>query len=128
VRRLAGFSMVGVMGFALDAGLTALFIALEAHPLAARLVALPLAVGATFVLNSRITFADRSPGPAPARAFGRYVAANAAAMVVNYATYALCLAGVPALPPVAAVAAGSAAAMAVSFLGYDRYVFRRERG
>ena len=48
-----------------------------------------------------------------------------ATSVVNYLVYSAALWLVPALPPLAALAVGSAAALAFSFFGYSRLVFDR---
>lgn len=124
-RRIGRFLLVGGTGFLVDGGLTELLVAAGLHPLAARAAAFAVAVAVTYVLNRRFTFA--TDGPARAVEGGRYLAVNLAAMTVNYAVFAAVLATLPEVRPVLAVACGSAVALVVSYAGYSRFVFGRER-
>jgi putative flippase GtrA len=125
--RLAGFILAGAAAFLVDAGSTQVLSALGLAPALARLIALPPAVATGFLLNRRLTFADGDRERSGAAVFARYAATNAVALGVNYAVFLAVLAAWPGLAPAVAVAAGSAAALAVSYLGYDRLVFRPRR-
>lgn len=132
MRRFVSFLGVGLAGFAIDAGLTSLFAFGGAGPLAARLPAVAFAVILTFLLNRRFAFAPGAGGIAAE--FLRYVAVSAAGTALNVTVYAICfsaLAGVEAAGveawrafyPALAVAAGSGAAMLLTYAGYRGFVF-----
>jgi putative flippase GtrA len=123
--KLSLFIVVGSIGFMFDAGTTEVLTAGGLDPLAARLAAIVIAVLATFLFNRRFTFRSRAKGPDLLMEFGRYVVANAGALAVNYGVFALVLASAPTTRPAVAVAVGSIVAMAVSFVCYARFVFRR---
>ena len=126
-RRLGLFIVVGSIGFMLDAGTTEGLVTGGLHPLVARVTAVAIAVPATFFLNRRFTFPSQAKGQDRLMEFGRYIAANGAALGVNYGVFALILAIAPATRPTLAVAVGSLVAMIVSLVGYGRFVFRRGR-
>lgn len=131
--RILRFLIVGSTGFIVDAGLTEALVLSGLSPLVARLFAFAVAIAVTYALNRVFTFADRRrSGRTHAMRLAesmRYVAVNLAAMSVNYAVFAAALTLVPELRPMLAVAAGSVVAMAVSYIGYSRYVFQaRVRG
>lgn len=124
VNRLARFAIVGAIGFLADAA--ALAIVLAATPLgpfAGRVVSVAFALTVTWLLNRRFTFgaSDR----ATAVEGVRYGGVGIATSVVNYLVYTALLVMVPALSPLLALATASVAAMALSFLGYSRFVFGR---
>lgn len=128
MRPAFAFLIVGFIGFAADAGLTSLLVAAGAGPLAARLPAVFVAVTLTFALNRRFAFGPGVGGIGVQ--FLRYLAVSAAGTAVNVAVYAgamALLSGVGpgrALHPALAVAAGSGAAMALTYAGYRGFVFR----
>lgn len=121
--RLLRFAAVGLAGFAVDAGLTELAIAAGAGPFVARVGAIAAAIATTWWLNRRLTWRSEARGLAAAGEGARYVAVALAGTAVNYGVYAVLLALLPDLRPALAVAAGSAAAMVVTFLGYQTLVF-----
>jgi putative flippase GtrA len=55
----------------------------------------------------------------------RLLFVGVATSLFNYLVYTALLLAVPATPPLVALAAASAAAMLLSFLGYSRLVFDR---
>ena len=119
--RFVRFGMVGVIGFAVAAGVLQALMALGLGPVGARAIAIPVAVLATWSLNRTFTFPQAQQGPMLA-SLARYVAVSATGAAVNFAVYtALVLAGVP---PFAALAVASVTAMFVNYLGSKHFAFR----
>ena len=124
--RPAAFLLVGAIGFAVDAGLTAGLVAAGLDPFSARALAILAAVATTWGLNRRLTF--RMPAAAAgalAREGARYGLVAAAGSAVNWLVYSAALLAAPGLPPLAALVLGSGVAMAANWLGYSRFAFRR---
>ncbi len=129
-RQIPAFVFVGVVGVFVDAGVTyALAKGFDVSPVLARPPAFAVATVVNFALNRALTF--RSSTAPLLRAFVRYVMVCAAGLVVNYAVYLACiaaspLAGVTVTPAILPlfVAAGSAAAMVLTFLGFRLFAFR----
>jgi putative flippase GtrA len=124
MKRLSRFLFAGAVGFLADAAMLATLLHLwSMNPFLARLLSIGFALTVTWLINRSMTF-----GPS-----GRHVAAEGAryggvgigTSLVNYAVYCGLIAAVPALPPLAALVAGSAVAMALSYIGYSRLVFDR---
>jgi len=123
MKRLAWFVLSGGTGFAIDAGLTHLCLSMTpAGPLAARIPAIMAAMAATWFLNRNFTF-GRSSAPLAVEGF-RYWAVGVTAALLNYGIYAAIISRLP-VQPLAAIVFASLAAMAYSFFGYSRFVFRR---
>jgi putative flippase GtrA len=114
------FLCVGGIGFCLDAAMLVLLTraGLSAH--LARLVSLSCSISLTWVLNRHFSFGVSSFHAA--FEYGRYAIVALVAAAVNYGVYALCL---TQMTPLVAMVAGSAAAIALTFTGYDRWVFVR---
>ena len=93
------------------------------NPFLARLLSIGFALAVTWLINRSMTFGPSSRHVAAEGA--RYGGVGIGTSLVNYAVYSALLAAVPALPPLAALVAGSAVAMALSYLGYSRLVFDR---
>lgn len=124
MNRIARFVAVGGAGFLVDAGVLAILLRLTPlDPLTARIVSIAIALTATWQLNRHLTFGASSRPVAVEGA--RYGGIGITTALVNYTAYALCLWAAPALPPLAALAFGSAVAMVFSYLGYSRLVFDR---
>ena len=125
-RQLLSFSVVGAIGFVVDAA--ALYVAMHvlgAGLYAGRLLSYLCAATSTWALNRCYTFrAQRSPDRFAE--WGRFMAANAVGGLVNYTTYALLVATwkVATAHPVLGVAAGSVAGLAINFFLSRRVVFR----
>lgn len=122
--RIAGFLAVGATGFVVDAAILWLLLDLTPiGPFAARLVSVGTALATTWLLNRRYTF---GPSRRSLAAEGtRYGGVGIATSAANYLVYSALLMAFPAFPPLLALACASAAAMALSFLGYSRLVFDR---
>jgi len=127
VRRIASFGFVGAIGFAVDAlVLWILLAAFAPDPLLARLGSMAMALAATWLLNRSLTF-GASARPVVVEG-ARYGGIGAASGLLNYLVYSALLILLPAIHPLLALVAGSAAAMVFSYLGYSRLVFDRRSG
>jgi putative flippase GtrA len=128
--QVPAFAAIGVIGYFVDAGMTfvcAKYVGLP--PEVARLPGFIIATIVNFALNRLITFRhSRAP---LFRAFLRYCGVASVGLAVNYAVYSACLllaprigiAVTPAILPLF-VAAGSAVAMFVTFVGFRFFAFR----
>jgi putative flippase GtrA len=132
--RIAGqipsFAAIGVIGYVTDAA-TTYFCAkyLGLSPELARPPGFILATIVNFLLNRSITF--RHAQAPLVGSFVRYVLVASAGLVVNYAVYMACvllapLVGVAVTPAILPlfVAAGSGAAMVLTFVGFRFFAFR----
>ena len=128
--QIPAFAAIGVIGYFVDAGITymcAKYLGLS--PELARPPGFILATIVNYVLNRTITFRhSRAP---LFRAFLRYCGVASVGLAVNYAVYSACvvlaprigIAVTPAILPLF-VAAGSAVAMFVTFVGFRFFAFR----
>ncbi|MDI7864547.1 GtrA family protein [Rhizobiaceae bacterium n13] len=124
MRRIVSFVLAGGCGFAVDAAVLSLLVAFTPFgPFAARAIAIAVAMAATWGLNRTFTF-GRS-GRTLADEGVRYGSVGLLSALLNYALYAALLLSIPQLRPLPALAMASLAAMAFSFFGYARFVFRR---
>lgn len=122
--QVARFLLTGGLGFLADAGALALLLAwTPLDPFSARVVSIGFALTVTWLVNRNFTFRPSSRGLV--REGARYGGVGIGASLVNYVAYAGALALVPRLPPLAALAFGSAVAMTASWFGYSRLVFDR---
>ncbi|HWT56854.1 MAG TPA: GtrA family protein [Rhizobium sp.] len=125
MRKLVRFAIAGGIGFLVDAAvLSALLHLTPLGPFLARLVAIALAMAATWAFNRSFTF-DRSGRSLASEGF-RYGSVGVTAALVNYGLYSALLLSLPALQPLAAMVIASLASMIFSFFGYSRFVFRAE--
>lgn len=122
VAEIGAFSIVGAIGFAVDAGLTLLFAkGLGFSGYAARVPAMMIAVAVTWWLNRIWTF--RSRDPRLLREFLRYVLANLFTAACNLGIYAVVLWGASRMgfeqsggAIFAALVVGSGAAAVANFI------------
>ena len=124
MKKLARFGIVGSIGFLVDGSV--LWLLLEATPLGpflARAIAIAVALVATWYLNRSFTF-GASRRSIAVEGF-RYGSVGITSAAVNYLIYSGLLLSLPILKPLAALVIASIAAMAFSFFGYSRFVFRR---
>ena len=118
------FCAVGAIGFVVDGVvLQVLYAGFGWDPFAARAVSVLVAVTATWVLHRRYTF--RSRDPRRLAEWSRFAAVNAAGAGVNVAAYTAVLLAVPATPPLAALAVGSALALIANYAGARLFAFSR---
>lgn len=125
LKRLAGFAVAGLSGFVIDAGITEALVVLSVSPYVARIGAVAVAIGVTYTINRHLTFGDRR-GAAGGRRL-RYVAVSLVAIAINYGAFALTIALMPDVRPIAGVVVGTAIGMIINYVGYSRFVFTDRR-
>lgn len=124
MKKLLWFAIAGGCGFAIDALITLGLIAYTpAGPFFARFVAIAAAMVFTWMINRTFTFGRSNRSVAQEGFWYGFVGLISAAL--NYALYSVLLLRTPILQPFAALVLASLAAMAFSFFGYSRFVFRR---
>lgn len=124
MKKFIRFVIVGATGFLVDAGTLWLLLSFSPlGPLSARVIAIALAMTATWLLNRTFTF-GASKRSVVVEGF-RYGVIAVITSLVNYGIYAGLLIMAPLLSPYAALVFASIAAMLFSFFGYSRFVFRR---
>jgi putative flippase GtrA len=123
-RELPRFVVAGAIGFVVDAAALYAALALGANYYTGRLASFFAAVLTTWLINRRWTFEMPRSRPA-SREFARYLSAMALGGSVNYVIYALVVTTVPSAIwlPLAAVALGSIAGLAVNFATARTWVF-----
>jgi putative flippase GtrA len=122
--RPARFLVAGGIGFLADAAMLALLTGYFAlNPFLARVLSIGFALSVTWLVNRSMTFGPSSRHVAVEGA--RYGSIGIGTSLVNYAVYSALIAAIPSLSPLIALVAGSAVAMALSYLGYSRLVFDR---
>ena len=115
VRQAGRFSLVGALGFVIDAGLLGIFTQiLELDPFFWRLVSFLAAASTTWILHRKYTF--RAGGPWTSQWF-RFVLFNGLGALLNFGVYAALLlyAPAPVSHPLAAVTVSSALAWGFNF-------------
>jgi putative flippase GtrA len=120
------FGIVGALGFVVDAGMLQLLVTFAGWgPIAARAVAVPTAVFATWLLNRSFTFPEAQGGPALA-SLGRYAAVSAAGAAINFAIYSslVLVSSTMAATPLIALAIASVIALLVNYLGSKHFAFK----
>lgn len=121
------FSLVGALGFLIDAGLLMLlFHAFEFSHYGARTVSFLVAVAVTWHLNRNHTFV-RHKSASGRREFSIYVVAQLLGVGINIGVYTLCISlnETMRVYPERALAAGSLTAMTFNFFAARYVVFRR---
>lgn len=123
---MARFAFAGVAGLAVDVAVLYLALAAGFGPYSGRVLSFLCAVFATWQINRRYTFAAAA-GTSLWREWWLYLMAMMGGGLVNYAAYSGAIAFGPQLPlwPMAAVAFGSLAGMAVNFASAKFFVFKR---
>lgn len=122
--RFARFCGVGALGFLIDAGLLLWFMEnLALNPYLARVFSILLALTMTWAMHRQWTFASANPDRLGE--WSRFAAVNGAGGALNYSVYSAILLALPGTPALAALAAGSALALTVNFLGSRLWAFRQ---
>ncbi len=122
-RQFLRFGIVGTIGFVVDASVLTIVLATTGLGFYwGRVVSFLVAATATWALNRRFTFQDRSGRRV--RQWGRFVLVNISGGAVNYATYSALIAASATFRswPVLAVAAGALMGMFVNFAASKRVV------
>ena len=125
-RQFVWFTLAGLAGLAVDAGLFMLLTRASLWSIApARAVSVCGMVFVTWILNRAITFAAHR-SPRRGAEFVRYAAVQASGLVVNLGLFALCLWLLPSLrqTPLVPLVAGAAAGFAFNFVVTRTLVFR----
>jgi putative flippase GtrA len=129
-RQFVAFAAIGVVGFAIDAGVLYLLLTLTHIGFyLGRLASFLCAATVTWYLNRTFTFPEVARQSGLDREWLRFLGANSIGGLVNVGVYALLvwkLAFFAALP-VLAVAAGSLSGLTVNFTLTRAYVFKAER-
>jgi putative flippase GtrA len=124
VKRLARFVFAGGIGFVADATVLALLLAFTPlGPFVARILSIGFALAVTWMLNRHLTFAPSGRGVV--REGARYGGVGISTSGINFLSYSALLSFVPTMPPLTALVVASLIAMALSFVGYSRFVFDR---
>ncbi len=118
------YSLIGCVGFAVDASVLALAISGGLSKILARLVSIGVALFITWWLHRNYTFRVRT---SPSfHELCRYLTSNAVGALVNYSLYcALILFFIPDMLWLA-LAISSIAALAINYLGARFFVFQRK--
>lgn len=122
--RFLRFALIGTIGFAVDASVLRLVVAIFGINLyAGRIVSFLVAATVTWLLNRTFTF--RHNGPRAAQ-WLRFIAANALGAGVNFGTYVAMITVWPVAReyPSMAVGCGSLAGMGLNFVLMKKLVFR----
>ena len=124
MKRFGWFIVAGSLGFAADASMLTLLLAVTPlGPLVARIIAILFALAVTWSFNRSLTF-GKSRYPVLLEG-ARYGGVGLVSALINYAIYALVLLALPSTYPLAAVVVASIGAMAFSWAGYSRFVFQK---
>lgn len=122
------FVVVGGVGFVIDAGGLLLLVHLGGDPYLSRLITFPVAVCATWALNSRWTFAAQSPRAKTKTDYSKYFAVQIGGALTNFVVYSLYLAATSELFYQIAVGIllGSIAGLVFNYTLSSRAVFTAE--
>ena len=125
-RQMLSFSVVGVLGFLVDAGVLYVALAWGLGLYGGRAVSYMSAVSATWLLNRRYTFEQKS-GDNKLHQWARFVVSQLSGATINLGVYAALVHMSPlvAHAPVIGVAAGSLSGLLVNFSVARAYVFYR---
>jgi putative flippase GtrA len=129
IDRFLRFSVIGGIGFIVDAGLMlALKPLLGLDALHARPVSVIAAVSITWFLNRRLTFFEAASQKRVQEWF-RYATVNGIGALINVSIFYWLMLDVPELKdhPVVALSAASAVALAFNFWGSKSFAFRFNR-
>ena len=120
------FSLAGVAGFLVDAGIVWVFTRAGVDPLTAQAVAFTVAVTVTWLLNRKFTFAHHA-SPNWIREWLHYVAANSVGAVVTNVVYMYLVLNISVFSrnPVSAVFVGAMAGLFFNFTTSRVFVFRK---
>ena len=123
--KLLKFAGIGIVGFAVDAGVLQGAISLLAvSPYAARVASYLAAATTTWWLNRHWTFRE-ALHVEPARQWARFLVVNMTGGIANYTVFAALVASVPLVTvhPVLGVAAGSLTGLLFNFLLSKKFAF-----
>jgi putative flippase GtrA len=120
------FLLSGGLAFTIDASITKTLTALAGmHPIAARLIAISIAMVAGWLAHRRFTFRVTTP-PSLAE-FLRYAAVQWTVAAINYGIFVVIVLARPKIEPLVGVFISSLIAMVFAYLGM-RFAAFRHRG
>ena len=123
LRHGLAFLLCGSLSLAIDAAILKLLIALfDMHPIAARLIAISIAMVCGWLSHRTFTFALTTP-PTLAE-FLRYVAVGWFVSAVNYGLFVIIVLVRPDIEPLIALFLSSGVAMVFAYLGMRFAAFR----
>jgi putative flippase GtrA len=124
VRHGLAFLFSGGLAFLIDAAvLKTLTALLGMHPIAARLIAISIAMTAGWLAHRRFTFRLTTPPTLPE--FLRYLAVGWTVAPLNYGVFVAIVLVRPAIEPLYALFGSSLVAMVFAYLGMRYGAFRR---
>lgn len=127
VRQVILFGVVGVVGFAVDAGVLTLLLQLTRVGFyLGRIVSFLSAASVTWILNKHITFRGSEARHNLISQWGRFLGTQTVGGTVNFAVYSLLLWRFPVARafPIIAVGAGSLSGLLVNFVLARALIFR----
>ena len=124
---LVKFTLVGIVGFAIDSGVLVLLLSAGLDPFSGRMCSYLVAASGTWYCNRHFTFRDRRSA-AMTRQWLSFLAANSIGAVVNYGTFAALVLVEPTVArhPIVGVAAGSIMGLSCNFALSRAVVFRAD--
>lgn len=125
-RHYGGFVLAGLLALSADGLVLGTLMHAGWHPLAARPLAIAIAMIVSWLVNRRITFAV--PGRPSWREYTRFAAVAWSSQALNYVVFGVILIARPAASPLLALVFASIVAMFVSYFGYRYGVFSNPRG
>lgn len=118
------FTLVGGLGFLLDAGILKTLVYLGALPMVGRVASLAAAVTLTWVLNRSLTFSARK---APSWAeFARYLVSSLIGLMINFGLYSGAI--LLRVPLLLALAIGTIGGSVFNFLRYRVLLSDKDAG
>ena len=129
LRRLAMFSLVGILGFIVESStIASLILYAQISPISAKFIGFPIAVLVTWILNRRLTFRSEGSGQIISETL-KYFQITIGGMGVNVLAFFAVLTINPNSLVIVwfATASGALAGMLVNYLGCNRFVFPKKK-
>ncbi|MGE8942913.1 GtrA family protein [Leptospira interrogans] len=121
LRHYGGFLLAGLLALTTDGAILQTLTTFGWDPLAARLVAIAIAMIVSWLINRTVTFAMK--GPPSLREYARFASVSWSAQVVNYAIFSAIMLTRPETHVLMALFIASLFATVVSYFGYRYGVF-----
>lgn len=121
LRHYGGFLLAGLLALTTDGAILQGLTLSGWDPLAARLVAISIAMIVSWLINRTVTFAMK--GPPTLREYARFATVSWSSQVVNYGLFSIIMIARPETHVLIALFVASFFAMFVSYFGYRYGVF-----
>jgi putative flippase GtrA len=121
LRHYGGFLVAGLLALTTDGAILQTLTKLGWDPLAARLIAIAIAMVVSWLINRTVTFAMK--GPPSLREYARFATVSWSSQVVNYGLFSIIMLARPETHVLIALFIASFFAMFVSYFGYRYGVF-----